>query len=60
MKATAKYILDTPGAGEIGEVTTANLDRREFTSIRKRKIFRCVDIDSILGIISSPLIFLHN
>jgi len=48
--------VDTPGAGEIGEVTTANLDKSEFTSIKKRKIFRWVDTDSISGIISSPLI----
>ncbi len=59
IKATAKYMLETPGAGEMGDLTTANLDKSEFNIVRKRKTFRYVDTDSISGIITSPLNFIY-
>ncbi len=54
MKATAKYRLDTPDADDTGALTTANLDKSEFISIRKRNMFKCPENDSIFLIISSP------
>nr|WP_319507724.1 hypothetical protein [uncultured Methanolobus sp.] len=56
INATAKYMLETPGAGDIGELITANLDKSELTSTRNRKIFKYVENDSISGMMSSPLI----
>lgn len=51
---TAKYKLETPDASGIGDFTTANLDKREFTNMKKRNMLKCPDNDSISLIFSSP------
>jgi hypothetical protein len=48
MKATAKYIPDTPGAGDIGELTIANLERSVLIRTRIKKILRYVDKEFFL------------
>lgn len=56
MNATAKYMLDTPGAGDMGELITANLDKSELTSTRNRKIFKYLENESISSMMFSRLL----
>lgn len=60
MNATAKYMLETPGAGDMGELTTANRDNSEFVNIKNKNIFTYLESDSILGMCFSISLFFIN